>query len=55
MRSTFEVDVGVDLDEVEAAVRGDPVTPGFVASVLIALPEYSFRELFRLDLRPARH
>ena len=40
----------VDLHEVQAAVRGDPVSPDFVASVLIAFPEQTFRDLFQLDL-----
>jgi hypothetical protein len=51
MRDTFDV----DLDEVEAAVRGGPVSPGFVASVLITFPGHTFRDLFQLDARPAHN
>lgn len=46
LRNLFEV----DLEQVEAAVRGDPVSPEFVASVLIAFPDHGFRDLFHLDL-----
>jgi hypothetical protein len=48
MRTTFDV----DLDEVDAAVRGRPVSPGFVASVLITFPQCRFRDLFQLDIDP---
>lgn len=42
-----------DLDEVSTAVQGGPVSPGFVASVLMTFPRYQFRELFQLDIYPS--
>jgi hypothetical protein len=42
MRATFDIEI----DEVRTAVTGGPVSPAFVASVLMRFPEREFRELF---------
>ncbi|SDJ26149.1 hypothetical protein SAMN05444157_2520 [Frankineae bacterium MT45] len=46
MAGTF----GIDVDEIMAAMQGRPVTPSFVATVTMALPQLRFNELFQLNL-----
>ncbi|SOD73655.1 hypothetical protein SAMN05892883_2922 [Jatrophihabitans sp. GAS493] len=44
---------GLDVEEISAAMRGAPVTPSFVATVTMTMPQHRFNELFELDLRHA--
>lgn len=46
----------VGVDEVKGALRGAPVTPEFIAGVLIAFPASPFGDLFGISVStPGRH